>query len=62
MLVLKRSVGITLEVNLRDELHTGDKRFKQGIHPGFETQRQMSKNKGIRGPIKRNDVLKIIFF
>ena len=37
MLVAKRSAGIVPEVNLRSPLHAGDKLFKQGINPDFET-------------------------
>ena len=33
MLAIKRSLGVTREVNLRNPLRT-----KQGIHPDFETQ------------------------
>ena len=38
MLAAKRSAGDTSEVNLRNPLCTCDKAWKQGIHPGFETQ------------------------
>ena len=38
MPAVKRSAGVTPEVNLRNSLHTGDKAHKQWIHPGFETQ------------------------
>ena len=36
MLVIKRSVGVTPGVNLRNPLHGGQNTCKQGIHPGFE--------------------------
>ena len=31
------SAGVTLEINQRNTLHTGDEEGKPGIHPGFET-------------------------
>ena len=38
MLAVKRSVGVTPEVNLRNPLHAGEETCKRGIHSGFETQ------------------------
>ena len=38
MAAIKRSAGVTPEVNLRNPLHTGDKPKKGGIHPDFGTQ------------------------
>ena len=38
MISIKRSAGIALEMILRNPLHAGDKVYKKGIHPGFETQ------------------------
>ena len=38
MPAVKRSADVTLEVNLKNPLHVGNKAHKQGIHPGFETQ------------------------
>ena len=38
MLVVKRSVGVTSEVNQKCPVHIGDEARTQGIHPGFETQ------------------------
>ena len=38
MLAVRRSAGVTLEVNPRNPLHPGKEEAKQGIHPGFETQ------------------------
>ena len=38
VLAIKRSVGVTLEVNLRNPLHTPWKAQKDGIHPDLETQ------------------------
>ena len=37
MLDIKRSAGVTLEVNLKNPLHTGKETCKQELHPGFET-------------------------
>ena len=36
MLEIKRSAGVSPEVNLMNSLHADDKAHKQGIHPGFE--------------------------
>ena len=36
MLAAKRSVGVASEVNLRNQLHTGNEAGKQGIHSDFE--------------------------
>ena len=36
----KRSVGVALEVNLRNPLHVGNKAFKLGIHPGSKQGNQ----------------------
>ena len=38
MLATMKPVGVVLEVNLGNPLHTGEKACKQGIHPGFETK------------------------
>ena len=38
MLTAKRSAGVAPEVNLRNQLETGNKACSHGIHPGFETQ------------------------
>ena len=38
MLAVMGSVGVELEVNLRNPLHVDDRARKQGIHAGFETQ------------------------
>ena len=38
MLVIKRLAGIAPEVNLRNQLHTGDKARTWEIHSGFETK------------------------
>ena len=37
MLAVKRSAGVTPEVNLRNTLHTDEKAHKWGIHSDFET-------------------------
>ena len=42
MLVTKRLADVTLEVNLRNPLHTDEEACEQGIHPGFENPGQMS--------------------
>ena len=36
-LLIKRSAGVTPQVNVRNPLHTGNKAHKQGIQLGFET-------------------------
>ena len=36
MLGIKRSAGVTPEMNLRNPLHTGDAAHRQGIYPDFE--------------------------
>ena len=38
MLAVKRSAGVTSEVNLRNPLHTSDEANKWMIHAGFEIQ------------------------
>ena len=38
VLAIKGPTGVTLEVNLRNSLHTGEEACKGGIHPGFEFQ------------------------
>ena len=38
MLAIKRPTCVTLEMNLRNPLHTGEEAYKGGIHPGFEFQ------------------------
>ena len=38
MLVIKRSAGVALEMNLRNPSHVGQEARKQGIHPGFGNQ------------------------
>ena len=38
MLAIKKSAGVTPEVNLKNLLHAGEEARKQGIHPGFENQ------------------------
>ena len=43
MLAIKRTAGITPEVNLRNSLHEGNKACKQGIRPDFETQGRLYK-------------------
>ena len=61
MLAVKRSAGVTLEVNLRNPLHTGNETCKQEILPDLETPEQTLpdvQNKGSSGPTKRTYVLK----
>ena len=41
MLVIKRSVGVAPEVNLRNSLCAGNKAGKQEVHSGFETQTRL---------------------
>ena len=38
MLAIKRSAGVTPQMNLRNPYHTGDEAGKQETHPVFETQ------------------------
>ena len=57
MLTVKRSAGVTPEVNLRNRLYTGDKVCKQGVHPGFKMKCQMSKIGETVTPTKTTDVL-----
>ena len=38
VLAIKGPTGVTLEVNLRNPLHTGEEACKGGIHPGLEFQ------------------------
>ena len=38
MLAIKRSAGVTVEMNLRNPLCTDEKVCRQGIHPAFEIQ------------------------
>ena len=46
MLTIKRSAGVTPEVNLRNPLHAGDKAGKLGIHHSFQTRgRRYQKSK-----------------
>ena len=55
MLAVKRLASVAPEVNLRNPLSTGNKAYKRGIHPDFETQErlhQKSKTDDISGPIK----------
>ena len=60
MLVIKRSAGVALEVNLRNALHTGKETSKWRIHPGCETQ-DRHHQKHLTGvtviPQKRTDVV-----
>ena len=35
VLAIKRSTGVTPEVNLRNQLHAGDKACKRGIYSGI---------------------------
>ena len=44
MLAVKKSAGVTPEVNLRNPLHEGEEADKQGIHPSFETQGRRLQN------------------
>ena len=37
MFVVKKSAGVTPEVNLRNPVPTGKKAHKRMIHPGFKT-------------------------
>ena len=53
ILATKRSVGVALEVNLRNPLHIHDKACKWGMHPGFETQGRRHQNRGISNLTKR---------
>ena len=45
MLAIKRSAGVTTELNLRSLLHAGNEARKQGIHPGFETHNRRHQSK-----------------
>ena len=45
MLAIKRSAGVTPQVNLRNPYHTGDEAGKQETHPGFETQGRCHQSK-----------------
>ena len=61
MLATKKSAGVAPKVNLRILLHTGDKPYKKGIHPDFQSQvrlHQKSKNRGISGPTERTNASK----
>ena len=56
MMAVKKSAGVTPEVNLKSPLRTGERACWWGIHPGFETQdrcRQKSKT-GVSAPLQRN--------
>ena len=44
MLATKSYAGVAPKVNLRNPLHTGDKLCKPGIHPGFETQADVTRS------------------
>ena len=45
MLAIKRSEGVTPEVNLRNPYDTDNEAGKQEIHPGFETQGRCHQSK-----------------
>ena len=68
MLATKRSVGVGLDINLRNQLHTGDEACKQGIQPGLKHRVDIIRRPkyGYGWPTKRIDVLqnynKFIFF
>ena len=56
MLAIKRSAGVTPELNVRNPLHVGKEASKGGFHPGFETERrchQKSKH-GYQWPDKKD--------
>ena len=61
MLATKRSADITLKMDLRNPLCTGDKACKQGIHSGFETQSRRHQKYKTSDNTKRTDVLQILF-
>ena len=44
MLTVKRLAGVAPVVTLGDSLHTGEEAGKQGIHPGFESYANITKN------------------
>ena len=58
MLAIKKSRGVTPEVNVRNLLCTGDEANKQAMHHGFETHHRSSKQ-GYQRPRKKTDVLHI---
>ena len=47
MLAIKRTAGVTPEVNLRNSLHECNKACKQGIRPDFETQGRLYKKSNL---------------
>ena len=42
MVAIKRSAGVAPEVNLWNLLHEGEEAHKQRIHPGFETEAEIT--------------------
>ena len=61
-MLIKKSVGVTPEVNLRKQLtmYTSDKEQKQGIYPDFETHGRRHKERGVRVAPKRPCFLQIL--
>ena len=47
VVTIKRSAGVTPEVNLRNPLHAGQKAHKGGIHPGFEADVTRGPKQGV---------------
>ena len=61
-MLIKKSAGVTPEVNLRKPLtmYTCEKEQKQGIYLGFETQVRRHKKQGNESPLKRSCFLQIL--
>ena len=64
MLAAKRSVGVAPDVNLRNQLHTGNEAGKQGIHTDFEIIVDITRSpkRGITGLTKRTSSILFFFF
>ena len=58
ILATKRSAGVAPEVNLRNPLRARDKSRKLGIHPGFETRKDITRlpKQGYQWPHKKGYV------
>ena len=41
VMLAKRSVGVTPELNLKNSFHIKDETNRQGIHPGLETKNKI---------------------
>ena len=55
MLEIKRSEGVTTEVNVKNPLNADDKAHKWGIHPGFKTKGTHQKFKTVVSGAQRKD-------